>query len=46
MPRNIKTNVCDISEMNKVYLAEKVKAELGIIDILLNNASVLRSDPS
>jgi len=45
MPGNIKAYVCDISDKNKVYLAEKVKTELGIIDILLNNAGVVRSDP-
>jgi all-trans-retinol dehydrogenase (NAD+) len=45
MPGNIKAYICDISDKNKVYLAEKVKTELGIIDILLNNAGVVRSDP-
>jgi all-trans-retinol dehydrogenase (NAD+) len=45
MPGNIRAYICDISDKNKVYLAEKVKTELGIIDILLNNAGVVRSDP-
>jgi NADP-dependent 3-hydroxy acid dehydrogenase YdfG len=43
---NIKANVCDISDKNKVYeLTEKVKTKLETIDILVNNEGVVRSNP-
>jgi len=38
--------VCDISDRQSVYdLAAKVSAEFGVIDVLVNNAGVVKSNP-
>ncbi len=38
--------ICDISNREKVYqLAEKIKEEMGVVDVLVNNAGVVNSHP-